>query len=230
MRRRARVRQFILTCIVLALFGAIALWILMRTAPAWYAPPDPLDANVAAIADEFEYRIVEEMQKIRVGEAQFWVLRLNESQMNAWLAARLPRWIANRTSPQCPNELGTPQVRIEATEMSVAMPLSSGRAARVLVVHFTPRVENGLLRVEVNSIGMGRIGLPGEPLANLVEKLESVWPQSARDPQIQQGKDALSGRQAIEPILRLEDGRRIRIVGMVLADGEIKITAQTLPP
>lgn len=223
---RVRWRRVMAVTVVLAL-GVIALvWWLSRVPPAWYAPP-PLDQQTIALADRAEYRLVQEAQKIRAPDQDVWTLRIRQEQINAWLAARLEQWIEHE-GQRWPEQLGTPQVSIQSHAISIALPLHGRSRTRFIVANIHPLIEDGTLRLELDRVALGRVSLPGEPLANLLEMLGEAAPEALTVPQITTAIDWLRRRDAIDPVIDLADDRRVRIVDVHLDDGWMDITARTL--
>ncbi len=226
----SRPRRIGLALLILLGLAALWLWHLSTLGPAWYAPPNPHDQTVIALADTVEYRLVEEVQKLRPAQDNRWTLRVRQQQINAWLAARLPKWIAHEHGSEWPSKLGTPQVRIEADGLSVALPVIEGGGQRIFVARIIPQLADGQLKVQVERIAVGRIGLRGESIANLLAMLADHAPQLMDDPQVRSIIDALEQRDSIKPEFELSDGRRIQLLNMRLADGWIDFDVVTLPP
>src|SRR5262245_47158200 len=99
-------RRRIIFMVIFVVLGAAAVLICRMTqgSRAWYAPPDSHDPQVAVLADKVENRMLEEVQKVRT-ESEPWTLRVRESQVNAWLSARLPQWIAHEQHSKWPDQL-----------------------------------------------------------------------------------------------------------------------------
>ena len=220
-------------CTVVLFLGATSLiaflvltW-MSRMAPAWYAPPDPKSPSVATVADDFEYEVVELAQRQRPQD-DTWTATITEQQLNSWLVNRLPKWVAHDRNLEWPSALGTPQVRIEPGGISIAVPVGE-RSPRTVVARILPTLDNGKIRLRIDHVAVGRISMPGEPLGNLVETIEDVAPETLSDPHLQQAIALLSGEQAIDPVVELEDGRRVRLTRLQLAFGRLNVSAVTEP-
>src|SRR5688500_13285802 len=155
----SRFRRIILALLILLATGVFVFWQLTRIDPAWYEPPDPTNQKVIALADQVEYGLLEHAQRIRPQQER-WSIRLTQVQINSWLSARLPQWLAHR-GEQWPPQLGTVQVRLESEGISVAVPLIDNGSSRTIVARVKPVVSDGKLRLDVNQVAMGRIALPG---------------------------------------------------------------------
>lgn len=225
-----RIRRYLLALLIVIALAIFIVWRLSWAAPAWYAPPNPHDETVLALADTVEYRLVEEAQKVRPASSELWTLRVRQEHINAWLSARLQKWIAHDHDLEWPAQLGTPQVRIEPAGISLALPIGEGTHRRTLLARFTTVMNDGIIRVTVDRVALGRVAMPGEPLSNLLSALSKAAPDAFNNTQIKSLIDALSHDSQINPILELPDGRRIQLLDVRLNERWIDLTATTLPP
>jgi hypothetical protein len=225
-----RLRRATLVLLLIIIVAAVVLWRLSWIAPSWYEPPAASDTHSAALADKVETRVLEEAQKIRPTPADRWTIRVRQEQINAWLCFKLRKWIEYDRGGSWPPELGTPQVRIEADGLSIALPIArdATSSSRTLVARIKPRIINSALALELDRVALGRISLPGEPLANLLQTLSDAAPQAKEDPTLTSVLDLLAQRTQIDPVIKLSDGRRVRLLDLRLGDGFIDLTAQTL--
>lgn len=207
--------------------AGVVLWRMTCIAPAWYALPDAHDPQIAALADKVENRMLEEAQKVRT-DPQPWTLRVRESQINAWLSARLPQWIAHEQHSQWPEQLGTPQVKIDSQGISLAVPVQTGSRSRYIAARIRPQLIDGRLKLEIDRVALGRVVLPGEPLANLLRTLQGAVPSIAEDQKVRSALEILAGQRMVDPVTRLADHRKLRLLNLQLGDGWVDLTAQTL--
>lgn len=223
-------RRLILLSGALVLLAGIVLglWRWSSLPPTWYQPPDPHDQRVQMLAERVEYRLVEELQKIRPPRDN-WTLRIRDEYLNMWLAARLPQWIEHDSALEWPPQLGTPQLRFESAGISAAVPLQVGRSRRMLVVRVWPTINaDGELCVRLDRVAMGRISVAGEPFAALAATLSGAAPSVMEQAHVQETLKVLQGDRAISPIINLADGRRVRLVELRLGDGDVDLTFETL--
>lgn len=226
-----RLRRAFLALIFVALvFGGV--WWLAQSKPAWYNPPDASREEIVVFADRVEYRLVEEMQKIRPVEDS-WRLRIREEQVNAWLATRLSRWMRHDANVEWPASLGTPQVLFREQDLSLAIPLGTGddgTERHIIVASVRPEVVDGGLEAKLTSVGMGRITLPGSPvhrLASLIDK-HLVEEDERFHSLVQTALDVLAGDELLDPIIRLADDRCVEMLEIRLEQGAFVVTARTL--
>lgn len=226
-------RLILLGACALVVGGAIAVWQMTRIAPAWYAPPPVADPAIIELADRVEYRLVQEAQQIRPDENPPWTLRIREEQINAWLAARLRKWIEREQDGEWPEHLGVPQVQLSKQGISIAVPIQSDSSQRIIVARIHPAILSGRLTLELDQVAIGRLTIPGAPLSYLSQAIldpgttdadhaeQSDWPT--------QVLRLLDGSESIEPILTLSDGRRVQLLDVHCDEGVIDLTARTLP-
>ena len=224
-----RWRGVLAAIIILGVGVGFVIWRLMDVAPSWYAPPNAADQSVIDLADRVEYRLVQETQRIRPAQDDRWSLRITDAQINAWLSARLSKWIMHQTGSPWPAEVGTPQVNFSPRGISITLPLMHELKTRYVTVRVKPTIQSGTLRLELQRVAIGRVGLPGEAVANLLQTIAESAPGAMDHPQIKTTLDWLDRREHIDPVLELEDGRRIRLLNIRLDHGSVDVTAQTLP-
>lgn len=225
MRRRTRI---LLIAIVLLVVAGLVLWRVTMSPPSWYRPPDVRDAAVAELAEKVEFRLVEEAQKVRP-KAEQWSLRVRENQINSWLAVRLPKWIAHHGDSDWASRAGTPQIRLEPGTISVAVPMLEGALSRTVVVSVQPHMNDGALQARLSRVALGGMSLPGEPLANLLRMAGPLIPKSVDSQKVTEILHLLDGQHPIDPVFKLSDGRRVRVLQLRIDDGLLEFTAETLP-
>lgn len=227
-RLRLSIRRVIVAFLLLVLVLAVAVVLLTRTAPTWYEPPDPADAQVVELADKVEFRLLEEFQKIR-SEPEPWKLRVRQEHINAWLATKLRDWIDSQPDMHWPENLALPQVRFEPTGISFAISVDSLGPSTVLVTRIEPRFEGEELLVTVDRFSMGRLNVPGEPVKRIGNLIDEYAADLASDePAAQLLLRMLRGDERIDPVLDLADSRRVRLTNLELDHGSIVLTARTL--
>lgn len=71
-------------------------WNRLTSLPEWWSPADAKSPAVVTQAAQFENWVVKETHTVRPLSQRDFILQLNESDVNAWLAARLGPWARNR--------------------------------------------------------------------------------------------------------------------------------------
>lgn len=157
---------------------------------------------------------------------------MREEQINAWLATRLPKWIAHEKNLDWPETLGTPQVRLRTTGIEFAIPVGANASTgggRVAVVMLELAMTDSMLSVKATGFALGRIGLWGSPL----ERARDLAAGSAlADVQVFETTVAelLSATATVEPAFQLADGRRVRLIDVQCGTGSLDLTFITEPP
>jgi len=221
MMRRFRWKRILVSLVAVVALAFAVVWRMTQLAPMWYDPPPATDDRSRALAEEVEYRLLEQVQKIRPAEEPSWTRRIQQSQINAWLASRLRPWIEHEHGGQWPDALGIPQVRVQEHRISLAIPVTEAGVTRVIVAGFVPELTERGLTLRLEHASLGRISLPGDPLIALTGRLSSLAPRAVDDPQVAAIIDVLAGRTAVDPVFELADGRRIRLLKLSLGDGVI---------
>lgn len=240
-RLRRRLRRTLIAGGLALTAGATVLgllaMVLSRAAPPWwriYRPTEDLRETATAV----ENAVVSTLYRQRSPDHAHahddeapahgtpWAVALRDQDASVWLALRLPDWIDGHAhSPRWPGELAQPQVRFEKGVVRVGVLLRRESGERVLSASLRPRLdEHGALWVRLTWVSIGRMPIP----AGLV--LDRV--QGLLDPFIEDDRAiarVLSGRApaAGEPVLRLEDGRLVRLVGVRVLDGRIEFECRT---
>ncbi len=203
----------------LLLLGAIAWWLAGLT-PVWYQPAGPNDAAATQLGEAAEYRLVEEFQKIRP-EDEVWRLRVPEDAINAWLATRLPQWLAGQ-DVQWPEALSPPQVHITPAGIEVAI-ASDDFGTRIGRFRGRPTISGDRLTLQSPSLGIGRLPVP----------LPASWIQQDLQDALSQTDDlafliTLLQGDAIDAAIPLVDHRHIRLHLITLEPGACVLKATTV--
>ncbi len=222
-----RRRVVLIVAVGLVLAVPLVIWRLATLPPSWWAPPEAASMDVQALASRAESAVMEEATHVREAPDP-WMLRLTEPQVNAWLVARLPEWIANQ-GYAWPVGVAPPQVRIEPRGISIAMQVPEIDRARFVEVRLRPAFVDGQLHLRLERAALGRIPMPGEPLEYVATVLGEAGPNLGLDlDTLERLVEVLGGRTGVEPAFRLGDGRTVRVVGLRCHLGAIELTCQTV--
>ena len=205
--RRPLARRAFLALLALVALAALGAW-LSRSAPAWWSPvardaPGALDA-----ARALEQGIASETTRVRAAGEEEWSVRVRAADLNAWLGARLPRWLEHDRSLPWPEGVRGAQVRIDAEGIVLAADWNGFVVSTRLELEPGAPGTPAMLRAASTSVGR----LP-VPFAAGV----GAWfvPELARP-------------LALEAALG--DGRRLRVEGVEFADGEAIVDCVTAVP
>jgi hypothetical protein len=257
-RKRTRKRVIIGSAmLVLVLAGAgVTMFVLSRRAPSWWSPSDPTSPRVIERAQAIENGAATQLTKIRQSESGAdakasapWTVSISESDANAWLAARLPKWLESQAADaessgkkpfKWPKELGQLQVRFAdgAIWMGASVqPKSLGAPPQIFSASIDAVLrDDGSLWLPARFVSMGRLNLPaswmlsGTSNARKPLRIADV-PGNLRDlPQTKDVLNILTGQTPAlrRPIIRIGDGRRVKLLAIESRDGVLLITCQTL--
>ncbi|HYE02464.1 MAG TPA: hypothetical protein VD963_04425, partial [Phycisphaerales bacterium] len=173
-RRRRTLRAAALAAAAVLGAGVMTAVLLVRATPSWWQPPDPADARVQIIAAELEQGATAQLQRVRPEAGSgapgsgAWTVHLSEDEANAWLAARLPDWIASRSRDfRWPEQLGRVQVdfRDGLVCLGAEVFASSGGRNPAAGQHVSASVRpvmtrNGALWTPARAFYVGRLPVP----------------------------------------------------------------------
>jgi hypothetical protein len=249
LRREVRLRRawrpIAAALILLAAFTASAFalaWSLTRTAPAWWTKPAPstTTADPAARALALENGLVSVLSRPQP-EGQPWTAAIHADDADAWLATRLPRWLAGQSPPvRLPPELAAVRVAFDGGAILIGAQINARGLDQILSARIVPRVEpSGALFAPASSLRVGRLILPASLVLNrrgTTSTLgsafisESDLPQALRSlPQTDAVARALLGGIPLlrDARLKLADGRVIRLIRVDARDGQLLLTCTT---
>lgn len=218
----------------------LSLW-LSRTAPAWWRSVSPEDPRTIQRAEAVEQGVMNHAAMQRPAPAPgepgtVWTVALSAADANAWLNVRLPKWLANREEPvPWPAELDELQVEFEGGAVHVGARVRASGSQRVLSATLVPRVEpDGSLWVPARAVSVGRLAVPaGWVLGEARARARARVPEALRQmPEAAAMFLAFEGRAPLvsNAVLRLGDGRRVRLLDLRARDGRLEITCRTEAP
>jgi len=203
--------------IVLIAFGAIAALAVLALIPPAARPVLPRDA--LARGEALEQALVAAVTKVRDPAGETWAIAIDPADVNAWLATRLPKWIAHDPS-LAPFERAT-TVRISAADGALIVDAPVGPEVLGLVgtLRLPLALEDSPDARLIVDIGAARIGLLPVPIS------DAGWEAAGAL------ADELARFEARYPErrFRLADGRFVEVRAISCEDGRIKIRFATLP-
>ncbi|MEE2719859.1 MAG: hypothetical protein VX727_08750 [Planctomycetota bacterium] len=219
--------QFLASLLFLAVIVVVVvLWVMTMMRPPWYAPPAADDASAADTAQQAEFALVENMQKIRDPGAT-WKLRISDEAVNAWLGIRLAKWLAHEGHPPWPEYLGLPQVHTTPSGLIVAIELvPENGARRVLGLQLAPVISDGTMELSIVGGLIGRLPVPSPPgsLLELVREAATDGDEASI-----LAVDYLIDGAEFPSVVELVDGRFVQLDAVILEEGAFVLEARTLP-
>jgi len=223
---------------------------LSKFAPSWWPGRSEDQGAVRVRAEAIENAAVAQASLVRAADpvatpekwfSEEWSVSISEGDANAWLESRLPQWLANRY-PGATWAVHLKEVRVRFLEgrVDVAANLSAdiegmdraGGGAGILGATLRPRVgADGSLWAPASSIFAGRAVFPtGVVVRGLRGRVESALPKAVRTlPEMEGVFRTLLNEQAAaaSPMLRIDGGRRVRLLGLRVRDGRAELTCRT---
>lgn len=168
-------------------------------------PEDPV-----ARGEAFEQALVAAITKIRPAEEE-WAVAIDPTDINSWLATRLPKWIEHdpalaELAPACTIRLAS----IEGALIIEDSVRASGAA--IISLPVTPQLSDDRLRLDIGFARIGRLPIPGAAYA-LAAILRGSLDRLAAGP----------------AQIRLADGRRVELREISCKPRRIELLLATLP-
>lgn len=227
-------RAMVVVWLIGAVFvcAAVGYGLTLRT-PSWFQNVAMDGPEARRIAQRLENRIITEAYRFR-GEptagpdgvrrtGEDWRLRVTEAEATAWLAVRFPEWLANRDPP----------ARLPPGVRDLQAHFGSGRA------WVAGRVEDSVYSLSTSV----RWNERGVWLSGVRAGVGSLWlPASwgglgmvgvlGRDEAGGSALRIVSGDEPLVPggTVRLEDGRRVRVLRATISAGAIEVDCRTEVP
>lgn len=228
-RVRRRWRRIAFTLLFVGLLIGVVLWFRSTSRPEWWAPPNPTDPHVLEVAEKVEYQLVEQAQLIRPSE-EIWGVRVQESQVNAWLAGRLPKWLAHHDLRDVTDSIRIVQVRFEDGAVIVGAEIHQGLQPHVVSIRLLPELKDGRIALTADSVAIGKLSIGTAPIDRAVEELRSVISSDVlNDPAVVQVIETLRGERTWPAEFKLADGRMVEVLDLTIERGSVRATCRTLP-
>ncbi|MFZ9881806.1 MAG: hypothetical protein ACO3QC_10440, partial [Phycisphaerales bacterium] len=170
-----------------------------------------LPADPESRGEAFEQAIAAALTKVRAAGEE-WAIAVDPADINAWLATRLPKWIAH--DPELAALEPARTVRIAAVAGGLVVEDSAhANGAAVLTLPVTPSLADGRLLLEIGTARIGRLPVPGSASA-----LAAL------------ARDSLNRLASGPARIPLADRRTVELRGIECVSGEIRLLFATLPP
>lgn len=207
--------------------GFAVLWSRSQARPTWWKPPDPGDPHIREVAERVEYQLIEQAQLVRPQEDE-WGVRVQESQINAWLASRLPKWLAHHDLEEWTDAVQLVQVRCEDGAVIVGAEVSGRLQPRVVSVRLVPELKDGRVAVVADSVSIGRLTIGTSSLDAALEELRGVISSDVlNDPDVVRAIETLRGERTWPAEVKLADGRLVDVLELTIEQGAISVKCRT---
>jgi len=230
---RSRAVRVTVAVLVLAIVGgAWYVNLAVRRAPGWWNPADASRAEIIALGESTENRVVSEMNRVTGrSNGREWTIELTEEEINAWLAARLPRWAANQFPGSfLDGGVREAHVRIEPDRIRLGAMINHDGASNP---SDAPKLSLALLPVMEDVEGSRRLVLDLEEMAigrlpvPTALGLEMIRDRLDFDHDDLDELTALLEGQAAPVAIRSDSNRRLHLQSIDLAPGRLTLTWKT---
>jgi hypothetical protein len=227
---------------LLLLAAAGVCYLLTRLEPSWWRDPKPQGPATASTAEQVESGVVAQLSLARPSDPQHpapnhgyqsgeWSVSITAEDADAWLATRLKQWIENQGG-RWPDQLTGAQVEFAPGVIKAGVRLDTGGQSRIVVIELAPEVRaDGSLWFTPKGMAAGAMPLPAALVMQEVREamLAGMPAGSARRTQAQQALDILAGKQPAlkDAVVKLDDGRSVRLLRFVPVAGRIELTCRT---
>jgi len=220
-------------CVTLLLvIGYISIGVLrpMSQPPEWWDSSAVSERDAVEPAQQLENELMRAASFVRPAgstppspglsyRSEDWIVEISQAHANAWIVARLPKWLANRgESEEFINRMVRTRIRFEASVMKVGVPMMYSGVESVLWAAFTLQ-DNSAEGVQFRVVDayVGRKRTPDEVL-------EAALDDSAR----RTLAELKSGRDFSDALsMRLEDGRIVRVTRIQIGDSVLRLVCHT---
>lgn len=215
-----RVRRLVPLVLLLLASIVLAAIVLLRP-PTWWSPLPRDEARAIDVGERFEQGCLSELHRVRADNRP-WAVRARASDVNAWLATRLPKWCEHA------GVSGVGAVQVRFTEGAIQIAADVRSLPGITVATLAPDIVDGELTTGEVRVALGRLPVPFA-VDLIIGELTSVF----------SGDDAPDELRAILPLLRgqrapatfeLSDGRRVVVRDVEIHSGEILIEFETVGP
>lgn len=204
----------------------------MKAAPEWWLTLPENDPAIMQTALDVENGISGELTRRRdlteqdlppvgpVRASEPWAVRLESAQASAWLTERLPKWAAAEGwLADWPEELAELRLNFDGATIRLGARIRSKDTAdgSYMSATLTPQFRaDGTVWLIADSVAIGTLALPpGWVFNKSAAKNGSVLPTELQGDDLDEIFKVFAGdHPAPDPLIRLGDGRRVRLVGI----------------
>ena len=230
------------TFIAVSCITALAAAFLTTLTPPWWDQAVDPATNTNNHAQDFESLLVTELNRVRQGSRQApaqtwqsepWAVAMRSQDVNSWLTFAAPRWVGNQSkSAHWPKELSEVRVRFDHDHWYVGARIKGRAFDRTITAIVLPRIAaDGSLWLDAQAVELGSLSLPADLALNRAPKIiDAYLPSSvSRSPEATQLLSALLGQAPLsrQPVLKLADGRKVRILDLKSSVDRLEIVART---
>lgn len=217
---------------VLTLAACAAVgWRLSQLRPSWWPPPPDLEA-ANRVGQQLENAVSATLTDHRP-PTDAWTFSISQDHANAWLAGRMPKWFANR-SVRVPDRYRGAAVSFDGGAMHLTVELQGtgmASSARWLGIVVEPSIDTEANEIRLHPVAarIGRLRVPFGMIAGR-DLAQRIGLRDDPDRAIQSAAyhTIVTGEpMRIPALFRLDDGRRVRVLGVAIDGGTLTLTCRT---
>ncbi len=219
--------------------------IMARGTPSWWRAVPRDDPGTAETARRFEDGITNSLYLVRPTDPAFvpshpgewrsetWTIRVNAAEVNAWLNTRFEPWLTHIDKTfTWPEDLSEVQLSAGPEGIRLGARLWLGGRERIVSASVEPLVRaDGSLRLPARRVGLGRLSIPADWVLDLSDPAAGGYvPVDLRGhPETGSVMRAFLGEGPVvkDAVIKLGDGRGVRILGITPQDGALVLTCRT---
>jgi hypothetical protein len=239
MKRFPRWVRVIAVAQVLFLAGVGFAYLLTLREPAWWRDVKAADPATIDTASQVENGVVTQLSEVRPADPEAkggyksreWSVSISAADADAWLATRLKQWVENQGG-HWPQQLTSVQVEFSSGVIKVGVRQEEGGSARFVYVEAAPELRaDGSLWLLPRGMGAGAMPLPMGVVRNEVREavINRLPPGSTKRQQAEEAIEVLAGQRPAlkDAVVKLEDGRCVRLLKIAVFEGRIELTCRT---
>lgn len=233
-----------------AVIAGLVVATLVRSVPAWWGALDLRDGRMSDLARRVENGAITHITADHQGATRAaveWPVKLTDEGANAWLNLRLPGWLPRMTAEtfadvvdargelvgrepvdglRWPESVEEVRVAFVDGRFRVGARVRSGDGSRVYSATLAPEVRaDGSLWMRAASVSVGRLTLPAwVVLGRDGGRLRGAMPEGLRaTAEAEAVFEKLAGAAPLfeDAVIRLGDGRRVRLLSLEVAEDSL---------
>jgi hypothetical protein len=148
-------------------------------------------------------------------------LVLGVQEVNAWLAVKLPKWLANQRL-KMPEGVGQPMIAVENGQLVATVKIDTPQLQQVVSLYFDAKVtDDDKLFIKLNEVRGGRLQLPAR---FIIDKLRAAQKPGKQQQALDWVAKSLDG-QTINPVLRPDkSGTTYEVLEIDLEPDSVAVT------
>ncbi|MEM9065021.1 MAG: hypothetical protein AAGB51_05970 [Planctomycetota bacterium] len=231
--------------------GIVLAYLLSGSRPPWWPEINSADPDFVQTAERVHNGLASELHRGRPGTvdergvwvSEPWRMAVATPEANAWLAVEMRRWMEDRAEEKSAwlSDVRDVCVSFQEDRVLLGASMDTPEGSRYLWTTLEPQVDTwGSLWLRASTVHVGRLPMPAPwVLEGARSELKdgdgdsSFIPSSAAElPETQELIRTLLGERPMleTPMIRLIDGRRVRLLSIEARGGKVVFLCRTERP